>query len=255
MAKSLLRYPGGKTRAVDIIEPLIPREVTELVSPFFGGGSIEFAFNERRNNAIVHGCDLFFPVATFWHYVINNPEELADAVQKEFPCSKERFYELQQEDIYLTLHGSLLNIAKNFFVLNRCSFSGSTMSGGMSPGHPRFMQSNIDKLRAFRVKNLSVEYGNCIEFLHMHEKKFAYLDPPYLIKGNLYGKKGSTHRDFNHVEFRNYIEFRKSWILSYNDCPEIRQLYEGFRIETPTWAYGMSKDKKSKEVIIYSKDM
>ncbi|MEO5673071.1 MAG: hypothetical protein ABIQ74_00355, partial [Chitinophagales bacterium] len=47
---------------------------------------------------------------------------------------------------------------------------------------------------------------------------------------------------------------REHWILSYNDCREIRNLYEGFHILTPNWKYGMSNDKLSKEILIFSKN-
>ena len=40
--KSLLRYPGGKTRAIKYLDPFVPNGTKELCSPFFGGGSFEF---------------------------------------------------------------------------------------------------------------------------------------------------------------------------------------------------------------------
>ena len=40
---SLLRYPGGKTRAVKQIQQYIPKGIDKLCSPFFGGGSLEIA--------------------------------------------------------------------------------------------------------------------------------------------------------------------------------------------------------------------
>jgi DNA adenine methylase len=39
--KSNLRWPGGKTRAVDAILEYIPPNVSEVASIFLGGGSIE----------------------------------------------------------------------------------------------------------------------------------------------------------------------------------------------------------------------
>ena len=33
---------------------------------------------------------------------------------------------------------------------------GFTISGGMSPGHPRFTKSSIDRLRNFNIKNIGV---------------------------------------------------------------------------------------------------
>jgi DNA adenine methylase len=81
---------------------------------------------------------------------------------------------------------------------------------------------------------------------------FAYLDPPYLIKSNLYGKKGDAHKDFDHRALAEILRHRRSWLLSYNDCDEIRALYRGFRFITPNWKYGMSNEKRSREVLIFS---
>ena len=41
MNYSLLRYPGGKTRAIKTLKNFIPFGTTEICSPFFGGGSFE----------------------------------------------------------------------------------------------------------------------------------------------------------------------------------------------------------------------
>ena len=78
VVKSILRYVGGKSRAVKHILPhLEGAEV--LYSPFFGGGSIEFAFSEKGK---VIACDLYEPVAVFWQEAIKNPKVVAHMVKK-----------------------------------------------------------------------------------------------------------------------------------------------------------------------------
>ena len=72
---------------------------------------------------------------------------------------------------------------------------------------------------------------------------------------SFYGKKGNAHKDFDHAGLADLLYNRKQWILSYNDCKEIRELYSGFTIISPTWKYGMSTDKSSKEILIFSKDL
>ena len=141
-----------------------------------------------------------------------------------------------------------------YYVLNRSSFSGATLSGGMSPDHPRFTKTSIERLRAFYNPNVTVEQSDFKQSLLKHPFTFTYLDPPYLIKSSLYGKKGNAHKDFNHEELSDILKQREHWILSYNDCEEIRKLYDGFHILTPNWKYGMSTDKVSREVLIFSKN-
>lgn len=59
--KSLLRYPGGKSRAVKIITQYIPKDIKVLCSPFFGGGSIELYLDSKGIN--VYGYDYFFAIS------------------------------------------------------------------------------------------------------------------------------------------------------------------------------------------------
>ncbi len=247
--KSLLRYPGGKTRGVDFITRFFPKNLDILLSPFIGGGSIELHVAARGTT--VFGYDIFSPLVEFWQCLIKQPNDLAREVEKYFPLPKEKFYELQQIQ---TKFKTKLQRAAVYYVLNRSSFSGATLSGGMSPDHPRFTFSSIERLRYFSNPNIKIEIASFQQSLKNHPYTFAYLDPPYLIKSSLYGKKGDAHKDFDHEALAYLLKKREHWILSYNDCDEIRELYSGFHILTPNWKYGMSSDKTSKEVLIFSKD-
>ena len=219
-----------------------------LVSPFFGGGSVEIA--AAAIGMIVFGYDIFPPLVNFWVELLKDSNQLADKVLEYFPLSKDKFYELQK----LTFSDRLESAAV-FYVLNRSSFGGSTLSGGMSPSHPRFTESSINYLRNFNVQNLSVNYGDFHKTITKHKDSFLYLDPPYLISNSLYGRNGNTHKDFDHEGLGNLLKSRGNWVLSYNDSMEIREIYNDNRIFRPQWKYGMSKDKESRELLILSNDL
>jgi len=248
-SRSVLRYPGGKTRAVQTLLPYFPSSLSEMVSPFLGGGSIELALASR--GVKVYAYDIFQPLVEFWNCLLSSPESLAAAVNEYYPLSKENFYQLQQMQMSL---GTPLDRAAAYYVLNRASFSGATLSGGMSPEHPRFTPTSIERIKTFFNPNLSVSVADFETSLAQHPHLFAYLDPPYLIKSALYGKKGNAHKEFNHEALATMLRNRNNWILSYNDCKEIRDWYQGHRVLTPQWKYGMSGDKSSKEILIFSKD-
>ena len=245
--RSPLRYPGGKTRGVEFITRFFPKNLDKLLSPFFGGGSIELYVASRGTK--VFGYDLFSPLVEFWQCLITHPNELAEEVDKYYPLPKDKFYELQNTQ---TTFRTKLERAAVYYVLNRSSFSGSTLSGGMSPEHPRFTQTSIERLRNFYNPYIDVQKADFKKSLNNHPYTFTYLDPPYLIKSSLYGKKGDAHKDFDHDGLADILKRREHWILSYNDCEEIRELYSGLHIITPNWKYGMSTDKTSKEVLIFS---
>lgn len=248
--RSPLRYPGGKSRAVKIVQELVPHGVTELLSPFVGGGSIEIACAAAGMR--VHGYDVFKPLVAFWKRLLADPRALAMDIQRYYPLTRDRFYSLQHrhQDEETDLQAVL------FFVLNRASFSGTTLSGGCSDSalQERFTQSSIDRVARFQVPNLSVEWADFNEALDRHPHTFTYLDPPYwLKKADLYGNRGSAHRHFDHLGLRDRLGARRGWILSYNNCPEILALYEGFEVLYPDWKYGMNRSRTSKEVLILNR--
>jgi DNA adenine methylase len=248
ITKSLLRYPGGKTRGIATLLEYFPKNITELVSPFFGGGSLEFALADR--GVRVYGYDNFSPLTAFWQSALTQPAELAAQITSYYPLSKSSFYEMQATlEAY---KAKKLDFAARFFVLNRASFSGATCSGGMSPNHPRFTPSAIARVKAFAAPLVTVEKKAFPAALALHPDLFAYLDPPYLIPANLYGYKGAGQRGFDHQRLRKILGARKNWRLSYNDCPEIRRLYKGFDIVALDWNYGMAKEKNktAKEILI-----
>ena len=247
-SKSPLRYPGGKNRAVKNILPiLLSNNIKKLCSPFLGGASIELACAD--NDISIYGYDIFEPLVDFWQVLINEPHKLASEVRKYYPLKKEKFYLLQKT--YSSINNQFER-AVIYFVLNRCSFSGTTLSGGMSPNHPRFTPSSIDRLENFKSKNFYAHKADFKESIEKHKKDFLYLDPPYANGQSLYGNRGDIHKGFNHHELKEVLSSRDKWVLSYNDCEFIRQLYKDYRTIELDWTYGMNSSKKSNEIMIVS---
>jgi len=248
--RSPLRYAGGKTRAIEVIFHFIPRGTKTLYSPFLGGGSLELYCASM--GMTVYAFDNFKPLVEFWQCLLTNPMRLADIVRKYYPLPKDKFYELQKTQSNFT---SKYERAAVFFVLNRSSFSGTTMTGGMSPRHPRFTASSIERLKLFKSKNLHVSQADFHATIPKANDNLLYLDPPYLLNQKLYGRNGDMHVGFDHNGLAKLLHKYDNWILSYNNCPEIHKLYGSFDIRYPEWKYGMSNDKNSREVLIISKNI
>ena len=252
--KSPLRYPGGKSKAVKTILRYLPKDLDCLVSPFMGGGSVELAVAGMGTR--VYGYDAFEPLVFFWQALLNHPESLGRMIREYHPLDRDDFYELQQ-----VIKGGQVKdrqrIAAIFFTLNRSSFSGLTLSGGMSPNHPRFTINVIRALEHFKAPRLTVNKADFAESIARHPDDFMYCDPPYMLeKSNLYGYKGNMHADFDHQKLASLLKGRGKWILSYNDSPEIRDLYSGGgRIFVSLeWVYNMAGGRKGNELLILSPD-
>ena len=250
MSKSPLRYPGGKTRAIPILDQYL-REYypgrTTLVSPFFGGGSFELYCAGR--GMTVHGNDLFVPLYTFWTTAQADADVLAERVKDQMPVSKERFLELRSG---ILTSGEM---ARDYYIINRCSFSGATFCGGYSAqaASGRLTTSSLLTLRSVDLSTVHFSNMDCNAFLAAHPPRadvVVYADPPYVIASYIYGRDGDMHEGFDHTAFAATLRARGDWILSYNDCELVRTLYAGCRFFEAAWSYGMNKSKKSSELII-----
>jgi DNA adenine methylase len=245
---SLIQYPGGKTRAVDILSKYIPKNTKEICSPFFGGGSFEIYMS--KNGIGIHGYDVFRPLVCFWNAVLKDRDRLIEIVERNHPLEKNDFYNLQKQ---ISQMSDETEIGATFFILNRSSFSGTGLSGGMSPGHKRFTKSAIERIRKFDAI-FSIEELSFEQSITRHDC-LVYADPPYLISPKIYGVNGSTHKNFDHVGLSEILNNRGNFILSYNKCDEILDMYRNHNIFYPEWTYGMGKDKRSYEVLIVSRDI
>jgi DNA adenine methylase len=253
MSKTLLRYPGGKAKAIKVLEQYIPENTTKIVSPFFGGGSLEFHLASKGIE--VQGYDIFKPVVNFWRAVKHDKQKLVEEIRKILPVTKERFTYYQ----YILRHrnDSLFILdyeaAAIFFVLNRCSFSGTTLAGGYSiqAAEGRLTESSIQRILDFDSYEVDVQSLSFDQVIP-YADGLLFCDPPYYLgkKSNLYGNNGEDHRGFDHDSLHRHLVDKNNWILCYNNDPHIREMYKEYKIVEPSWNYGMSKDKSSKEILI-----
>lgn len=251
--KSPLRYPGGKTRAIKILKSYVDTyfpTTNILVSPFIGGGSFEIYMQD--NGYTVYGNDLFKPLYIFWNLAKTRNEELVEKIKSKMPITKEVFLNMRSS---IDTVNDELEIAAMYYIINRCSFSGSTFCGGFSSqaSTERLNDSSIETLKRLDISNIHLSNQDCCEFLNQHQDTdniLVYADPPYYITSYIYGKDGDMHESFDHKLFANEIQKRKNWIVSYNDCDYIRNLYSGCRIFSEQWSYGMNSSKKSNEILI-----
>ena len=159
----------------------------------------------------VVGADAFEPLANFWREVLRDAKAVADKARKHHPLSKERFHELMRgyDDIDNTTEQ-----ASVYYALNRSSFSGLTLYGGLSKGHKARTESAIVRLEQFKCPNLTVEHGDFRETIQAHPTHFLFCDPPYVLKKDfIYGIRGDLHRDFPHGVLADLLKARDGWML------------------------------------------
>jgi DNA adenine methylase len=258
---SPLRYPGGKTRACKIIDDIILQhfDITcfdTIVSPFFGGGSFEFYLQNKYGLKLIVN-DKFTPLYNFWKQVKLNKTIICEELRKIQSVSKEQF--TLYRNTIMDLHDDILQQSLQYFIINRCSFSGSTLSGGFSEeaSSKRFTPSSINKIEALDFTHIEIYNNDFYDFINNLTaiKTLIFLDPPYYLesKSKLYGNNGDMHEGFNHKLLFDLLNTKKNWIITYNNCEYIRTMYKNYIIIDVNWSYGMNKSKTSSEIIIISK--
>lgn len=261
LAKSPLRYPGGKSRALKQILPLIPMNIAEFREPFVGGGSVFFAirslFHSRIKTYWIN--DFNYDVVCFWRQARDNNPALVEALTTTHANATDGralFAELTSDKDALSENRSLLSEferAVRFFILNRITFSGVVDSGGYSPSAyaNRWTASSIARVGQvapyLRDVNITCEdYADVL--FHEGENVFLFLDPPYwkATASKLYGVRGSLHTGFDHAQFaENMKKCPHKWLITYDDSPVIRELFDFAEIQEWTLQYGMNNYRKT----------
>lgn len=254
LTKTPLRYPGGKSRAIDRMKFLLPKEFEEYREPFVGGGSFFIYLKQKYPKLKIWINDLNPELYFFWKYAQLDSGKLAQEVlkiKKETIDGQSLFTELVNIDVHKLTE---FERATRFFILNRITFSGVVESGGYSQQayEGRFTESSIQRVSELNklLEDVKITHLDYREVLKDGEKNvFTFLDPPYFkaTKSKLYGKNGILHTEFNHKEFTCAIkECKHSWLITYDDSPEIRENFSFANIYEWELQYGMNNYKQGK---------
>lgn len=246
-----IRYAGGKSLAVGYVIENLPDNIDKVVSPFIGGGSVELAMTNELGLKVI-GYDIFGILVNYWQQQIKYPHRLANKIY-EWKPTKETYKVVKDR---LKLHWDNEKPIKNSIDLAAHYWFNHNLSYG--PGFLGWWSYNYDKshlvdaaikrVRDFKAHDLTVEYADFEYSLNRHKNDFLYCDPPYMISDDSKTFKGIYpqrnfpvhHNGFKHDLLCELLKQHKGgFILSYNDCPTIREMYKDFEIKEVAWNYTM----------------
>ena len=268
--KTPLRYHGGKSRALPKIFQYIPdlKTFDEYREPFIGGGSVALEVAKRYPFLDIWVNDLYNPLYNFWCILRDEPEELhrclkgykedygtPELARQLFNEMKIQLNHEESEDFYR---------AVAFYIINKCSFSGLTESSSFSQqaSVSNFSINGIEKIpeygkiiKDWKITNLSYE-----ELFTDDMGVFVYLDPPYDIKDNLYGRKGSMHKGFDHDKFAADCDRHVcSQLVSYNSSNLVTERFQEWTVGEFAHTYTMryvgsynTDQAERKELVLYN---
>lgn len=269
--KTLIRYAGGKTKAIKKITPYVS-DYEKIVSPFLGGGSLEVHWASLGKE--VMAFDIFDALVNFWSVLLSRPDELSKCMSDIIPNEVE-YDRVKEELIKWDKTQEMLKDWKTKFYqrenpvqLDEVTaaayyfFNHNTSYGPGFLGWPSSVYLNqkkwskmIQGVKSFKLPNLKVEKKSFDEVISQNTDEFLYLDPPYyldkdsdnkMFKGIYPMRNIPIHHDkFEHELLRDLLHNHKGdFVLSYNNCETIRNYYKDFEQVFPKWNYSMGNGEK-----------
>ena len=270
--KTVIRYAGGKSRAIKKITPFV-EDYDLIISPFIGGGSLEVHWASSLNKRVI-GYDIFDMLVNFWNTLLNNNEELVKELKNIKPTSDE--YSRIKEILMSTENTQTMlknwntdyykrdNIvelddvvkAAYYYFNHNCSYGPGYLGWGSSVYlDDKKWDSMINKISEFKCPNLKVDQLSFDQSIKKHKNDFLYLDPPYYLEKDgdnkmykgMYPMKNIDvhHSGFDHELLRDLLlEHEGDFVMSYNNCETIREYYKDFEFHFPEWNYSMGNGEQ-----------
>lgn len=229
------RYPGAKNKLLTTLRHHIDEiaKWDHFCDAFVGGGCVLLDVASRYRKMKLWVNDKDYWMSSFWKVVSRESDremnELLLLMAKH--PTLELFYKLKE-----TPPNSDVEAAYRAVFFNRTTFSGILSSGPIG-GKEQKSKYTIDcrwnyhklhsKIWACHMLLKGRTEVDCKDFKHYYPLTNSnypvYIDPPYYHKGDaLYPERMSKE---DHKYLAEVLQQRSNWILSYDDCPQIRELY------------------------------
>lgn len=272
MLYSPLRYPGGKGKLAPFMGLMINKMNIKngtYIEPFAGGAGVALMLLMEGyvDNIVINDYDK--AIYSVWRAIIDEPENLVDRILYT-PVTIDQWK--KQKEIYVEQSKKYsLDLAFATFFLNRTNRSGILKGGPIGgleqKGNYRIdarynAEKLVERIRAIakykgHIKVYNKEIISFIEKIlpNYAQNSLTYFDPPYFNKGpelykNFFGKE-------DHAKIAQLITNRVpgNWIITYDDTPEIIQLYKQQCIMRYDLNYSVANTGKRSEVIVFNNNM
>lgn len=267
---SPLRYPGGKTQLYPFVKEILKQNDLlgeTYIEPFAGGAglAIKLLLNNDVKRIIINDFD--FAIYSIWYCILNYTDDFCQKID-QIEVSVEEWD--RQRSIYFSKTESVFDMGFAAFYLNRTNRSG-VIKGGMIGGRgqsgeykidARFNKSSlIEKIHSIAqykdkiiITNLDAASFLSNGLLNHYYKTFINFDPPYVVKGSQLYQNSFTQQD--HTTLSQLIsKCRRKWIVTYDICPLVEELYGNFRKSQISVNYSASNSGKANEFVFFSNNL
>ncbi len=255
-----LRYPGGKSQLTPVVVDILTRNgmlYGEYAEPFAGGAGIAMTLLLNNYVSGIYLNDIDPAIYAFWHSVLHQPDALSARIQQvevtieEWHRQRKVFLDPDCTDILDKGFATLfLNRTNRSGILRGGVIGGLQQTGNYKIGC-RFNKADLTR----KVRRIA-DYQDQITLTCMDAAKFVKkvfpksssntlvnLDPPYFGKGpELYT---NFYKAADHAKLADAVSLlKRRWIVTYDDTPEIRQLYDAH----PTYSSSLNYSAQIKRV-------
>lgn len=245
---SFICWIGGKKALRSKIIEQFPEPDTydRYIEVFGGAGWVLFA--KDKHAALEVFNDANGELINLYRIVKHHPE----ALQKELDyilMSREQFFDMLDQ----SLRGLTdIQRAARYYTLIKESFGAECHSFG---GRGRNLHKAAEYLQEVskRLNRVVIENVDFERLVKTYDRPGAllYLDPPYYKAEKYYPDRFNPE---DHTRLHNVLtNIKGKFVLSYNDCQEIRTLYDGYTIievDREDNLFAKSEGRRYKELII-----
>lgn len=258
---SLISWVGGKKALRELIYQRFPKDYGRYIEVFGGGGWVLFGktpeknevYNDYNNNlsnmfAVVRDQPLAFiqelgylpengrNIFNLYREIISKQRIEDKYVEEEMKKVKVYFTEIQEEEIRTIMMKNRIEnqdvqLAVAFFKLIRYSYGSGCRTFGCRAYDVRKAFSTVWDVSE-RLAHVTIENRDFEELIIQYDRPdaFFYCDPPYYETEGHYEVVFSKE---DHIRLcRALRNIQGKFLLSYNDCEFIRELYKDFYIES-----------------------
>ena len=265
---SPLRYPGGKNQMYNTVLDILKNNHLEgchYVEPFAGGAgiAIRLLMNGFVNEITINDFDI--AIYSFWDSIIFQTADFINLIERT-PITINEWY--RQKNIYTNPNAHTpLDLGFATFFLNRTNRSGILKAGpigGYSQTGDYAIDCRFNKIKLIelitqiaghhdRINVANIDAKELIRTID-NKKAFYFIDPPYFKKGKKLYTNFFEYDD--HKELADIIEANLHdvpWIVTYDICPEIKEIYSTRNSNILSLKYSLQDKKKAAEFMFFNK--
>lgn len=271
MNSSPLRYPGGKSLMTNFFVDLFHRNgLQEIVyaEPYAGGAgaAINLLVNGHVNEIAINDANI--GIYSFWNALVNESERFIQTINT-IPVTLTEWY--TQRDIVQKSTKPSFELGVATFFMSRTNRSGVIFGGAIGGSTEEKQQNAKYKIDCrFNKKDLAqrleiitanknrirVCNEDALAFLRQLDNDvFVYLDPPYYVKGKSLYMNHYTDKDHKGLASFLQNEAHFNWVLSYDDVPQIREMYMNSDLYRFPLKYTVSKKQVGYELLTHSRTL